>query len=104
MSLISTESVYTSVLSCTNRVQSDIPCSWTFPVHPSHFLTFPLVSLIQASSVDHNLYADDTQLFISFSTNSFFGSILLYHRLLEVNKIASCIQMTSIIFLSNASI
>src|SRR6218665_1812743 len=40
-----------------------------------------LSSLIKASSVDHHLYADDTQLFISFSPNSFSESI---ERLLHV--------------------
>src|SRR6218665_388953 len=33
--------------------------------------TTPLSSLIKASSVDHHLYADDAQLFVSFSPNSF---------------------------------
>src|SRR6218665_423592 len=40
------------------------------------FYTTPFSSLlIKASSVDHHLYADDTQLFISFSPNSFSESI-----------------------------
>ena len=34
-------------------------------VHHLHYT--PLSSLVKASSVDHHLYADDTQLFISFS-------------------------------------
>src|SRR6218665_3474319 len=37
--------------------------------------TTPLSSLIKASSIDHHLYADDTQLFISFSPNRFSDSI-----------------------------
>jgi len=37
--------------------------------------TTPFSSIIKASSVDHHLYADDTQLFISFSPNSFSESI-----------------------------
>ena len=32
--------------------------------------TSPLRKLISSSSVDHHLYADDTQLFISFSPHS----------------------------------
>src|SRR6218665_930096 len=37
--------------------------------------TTPLSHLIQSFSVDHHLYADDTQLFISFSQASFSTSI-----------------------------
>src|SRR6218665_623155 len=37
--------------------------------------TTPLSHLIKSSSVDHHLYADDTQLFISFSPASFPTSI-----------------------------
>src|SRR6218665_1886771 len=37
--------------------------------------TTPLSHLIKSSSVDHHLYADDTQLFISFSPASFSTSI-----------------------------
>src|SRR6218665_814337 len=37
--------------------------------------TNPLSHLIKSSSVDHHLYADDTQLFISFSPASFSTSI-----------------------------
>src|SRR6218665_3549407 len=37
--------------------------------------TTPLSHLIKSSSVDHHLYADDTQLFISFSQASFSTSI-----------------------------
>jgi len=39
------------------------------------FYTTGLSLLIKASSVDHHLYADDTQLFVSFSPNSFSESI-----------------------------
>src|SRR6218665_934168 len=49
--------------------------------------TTPLSSIIKASSVDHNLYADDTQLFISFSPNSFSESI--DHLLHVVKQISS---------------
>src|SRR6218665_1505922 len=44
-------------------------------------------SLIKASSIDHHPYADDTQLFISFSPNSFSDSI--DHLLRVVNQISS---------------
>src|SRR6218665_2950560 len=37
--------------------------------------TTPLSHIIKSSSVDHHLYADDTQLFISFSPASFSTSI-----------------------------
>jgi len=37
--------------------------------------TTPLCYLIESSSVDHHLYADDTQLFISFPPASFLTSI-----------------------------
>ena len=37
--------------------------------------TTPLSSLLSASSVNHHLYADDTQLFISFTPQSFSSSI-----------------------------
>src|SRR6218665_2622849 len=42
--------------------------------------------LIETSSVDHHLYADDTQLFISFSPASF--SISIAHLLSVVNQIS----------------
>src|SRR6218665_100289 len=42
--------------------------------------------LIETSSVDHHLYADDTQLFISFSPASFSTSIA--HLLSVVNQIS----------------
>src|SRR6218665_3936984 len=53
------------------------------------FYTTPLSSLIKASSIDHHLYADGTQLFISFSPNSFSDSI--DHLLHVVKKISSWI-------------
>src|SRR6218665_445533 len=46
--------------------------------------TTPLSSLIKASSIDHHVYADDTQLFISFSPNNFSDSI--DHLLCVVNQ------------------
>src|SRR6218665_317571 len=49
--------------------------------------TTPLSSLIKAFSIDHHLYADDTQLFISFSPNSFSDSI--NHLLHVVKQISS---------------
>ena len=39
--------------------------------------TTPLSSIISQSSVDHKLYADDTQLFLSFSADAFSENILL---------------------------
>src|SRR6218665_3067237 len=45
--------------------------------------TTPLSHLIKSSSVDHHLYADDNQLFISFSPTSFSTSIA--HLLSVVN-------------------
>ena len=38
--------------------------------------TTPLSSLISDSSVSHHLYADDTQLFISFAASDFYANIL----------------------------
>jgi len=49
--------------------------------------TTPLSSLIKSSSVDHHLYADDTQLFISFSPLNFSHSI--DHLLHVVSQISS---------------
>ena len=39
--------------------------------------TTPLSSIISQSSVNHKLYADDTQLFLSFSADTFSENILL---------------------------
>src|SRR6218665_564309 len=61
--------------------------------------TTPLSSLIKASSIDHHLYADDNQLFISFSPNSFSDSI--DHLLRVVNQISS--WMTSNLLCLNPS-
>src|SRR6218665_3129507 len=48
--------------------------------------TTPLSHLIDSSSVDHHLYADDTQLFISLSPTSFSTSIA--HLLSVANQIS----------------
>src|SRR6218665_2779116 len=48
--------------------------------------TTPLSQLIKSSSVDHHLYADDTQLFIYFSPASFSTSIV--QLLYVVNQIS----------------
>src|SRR6218665_570541 len=56
----------------------------TSPPHSTLYTT-PLSHLIESSSVDHHLYADDTQLFISFSPASFSTSIA--HLLSVVNQI-----------------
>jgi Reverse transcriptase (RNA-dependent DNA polymerase) len=61
--------------------------------------TTPLSSLIKASSVDHHLYADDTQLFISFSPSSFSDSI--NHLVHVVTQISS--WMTSNLLCLNPS-
>src|SRR6218665_3166899 len=63
------------------------------------FYTTPLSSLIKASSIDHHLYADGTQLFISFSPNSFSDSI--GHLLHVVKQISS--WMTSNLLCLNPS-
>ena len=52
---------------CSARFSSRPPL-----VHPLHYST---QFLIKASSVNHHLYADDTQLFLSFSPNNFSESI-----------------------------
>src|SRR6218665_2422509 len=61
--------------------------------------TTPLSSLIRASSIDHYLFADDTQLFISFSPNSFSDST--DHLLHVVKQISS--RMTSNLLCLNPS-
>ena len=61
--------------------------------------TTPLSSLINTSSIDNHLYADDTQLFISFSPNTFSDSI--DHLLHVVNQINS--WMTSNLLCLNPS-
>src|SRR6218665_683211 len=61
--------------------------------------TTPLSSIIKASSVDHHLYADDTQLFMSFSPSSFSESI--DHLLHVVKQISS--WMTSNLLCLNPS-
>ena len=42
--------------------------------------TTPLSSIISQSSVNHKLYADDTQLFLSFSADTFSENILLFQN------------------------
>ena len=48
-----------------------------FLVLYSSYSTTPLSSIISQSSVNHKLYADDTQLFLSFSADTFSENILL---------------------------
>src|SRR6218665_1139874 len=59
--------------------------------------TTPFSSIIKASSVDHHLYADDTQLFISFSPNSFSESI---DHLLHVVKLISSWMTSNLLSLN----
>ena len=61
--------------------------------------TTPLSHLIKSSSIDHHLYADDTQLFISFSPSSFSTSIT--HLLSVVNLVSQ--WMTSNLLCLNPS-
>src|SRR6218665_1320645 len=81
-----------SHLWCSARFSSRAPTF--YPLY-----TTPLSSLIRASSIDHHLYADDTQLFISFSPNSFSDSI--DHLLHVVKQISS--WMTSNLLCLNPS-
>ena len=52
--------------------------------------TTPLSSIISQSSVNHKLYADDTQLFLSFSADTFSENILLLQN--TISNISSWIQ------------
>src|SRR6218665_2396478 len=80
---------------------SHLWCSARFSSRAPTFIlyTTQLSSLIKASSIDHHLYADDTQLFISFSTNSFSDS--MNHLLHVVYQISS--WMTSNLLRLNPS-
>ena len=58
--------------------------------------TTPFSSIISQSSVNHKLYADDTQLFLSFSADAFSENILLLQN--TISNISS--WMASIFFIS----
>jgi len=48
-------------------------CSWSSSLHSLHH---PLITLISDSTRGHHLYADDTQLFISFAASDFSAKII----------------------------
>src|SRR6218665_4019908 len=90
-----------SVKACSHSSQS-LPLTCGVPqgsvLEPLLFIlyTTPLSSLIRASSIDHHLYADDTQLFIS-SPNSFSDSI---DHLLHVVKQISFWMISNLLCLN----